>query len=121
MQSIRRPVGILALAAAVFLVVAASVSCGGGSSKKDSGSTGSADLDAIAKDRGLTPEDMKHALKQFVPPGKFDDYVMFASGGHSGQVFAIGMPSMRLLKSIAVFTPEPWQGYGYGRTGATTY
>ena len=114
MQSIRRPVGILALAAAVLLVVAASVSCGGGSSKKDSGSTGSADLDAIAKDRGLTPEDMKHALKQFVPPGKFDDYVMFASGGHSGQVFAIGMPSMRLLKSIAVFTPEPWQGYGYG-------
>ena len=23
-------------------------------------------------------------------------------------------PSMRLLKTIAVFTPEPWQGYGYG-------
>jgi nitrous-oxide reductase len=39
---------------------------------------------------------------------------MFASGGHSGQVFAIGIPSMRLLKSIAVFTPEAWQGYGIG-------
>ena len=24
------------------------------------------------------------------------------------------MPSMRILKDIAVFTPEPWQGYGYG-------
>ena len=77
-------------------------------------STGSGDLDAIAKARGLTPEDMQHALKQFVPPGKHDDYVMFSSGGHAGQVFAIGMPSMRLLKTIAVFTPEPWQGYGYG-------
>ena len=42
---------------------------------------------------------------------------MFASGGHAGQVFVIGMPSMRMLKTIAVFTPEPWQGYGYGADG----
>jgi nitrous-oxide reductase len=39
---------------------------------------------------------------------------MFSSGGHSGQVFVIGVPSMRMLRSIAVFTPEPWQGWGYG-------
>jgi nitrous-oxide reductase len=26
----------------------------------------------------------------------------------------IGLPSMRLLKVIGVFTPEPWQGWGYG-------
>ena len=25
-----------------------------------------------------------------------------------------GVPSMRLLKTIAVFSPEPWQGYGTG-------
>jgi nitrous-oxide reductase len=43
---------------------------------------------------------------------------MFASGGHSGQVIAIGMPSMRILKVIAVFTPDPWQGYGYGVKGS---
>ena len=24
-----------------------------------------------------------------------------------------GIPSMRLLKYIGVFTPEPWQGYGF--------
>jgi nitrous-oxide reductase len=29
----------------------------------------------------------------------------------------MGVPSMRLLKSIAVFTPEPWQGFGYGGEG----
>jgi nitrous-oxide reductase len=29
-------------------------------------------------------------------------------------VIVIGVPSMRILKYIAVFTPEPWQGYGYG-------
>ena len=42
---------------------------------------------------------------------------MFASGGHGGQVYVIGMPSMRIIKQIAVFTPEPWQGYGYGAEG----
>jgi nitrous-oxide reductase len=40
--------------------------------------------------------------------------MLFASGGHSGQVHVVGVPSMRLLKTIAVFTPEPWQGYGFG-------
>ena len=29
-------------------------------------------------------------------------------------MLVIGMPSMRLLKVIGVFTPEPWQGWGYG-------
>jgi nitrous-oxide reductase len=29
-------------------------------------------------------------------------------------VLVIGVPSMRLLRVIAVFTPEPWQGWGYG-------
>ena len=26
----------------------------------------------------------------------------------------MGVPSMKLMKVIAVFTPEPWQGHGYG-------
>ncbi|MEQ9618839.1 MAG: Sec-dependent nitrous-oxide reductase [Deltaproteobacteria bacterium] len=69
---------------------------------------------AIAEARGLTPQDVEAALKTYVPTGKYDDYLMFASGGHSGQVFVIGVPSMRLLKEIAVFTPEPWQGFGFG-------
>ncbi|HEY7501446.1 MAG TPA: Sec-dependent nitrous-oxide reductase [Vicinamibacterales bacterium] len=76
--------------------------------------TGQAQLLALAQSRGLTPEDAARALKTFVPPGGRDEYLLFASGGHSGQVHVIGVPSMRLLKTIAVFTPEPWQGYGYG-------
>lgn len=75
------------------------------------------DASAIAAARGLTPADVAAALKTFVPSGQHDDYVMFASGGHSGQVLVIGLPSMRLLKVIGVFTPEPWQGYGYGAEG----
>ena len=113
-----RSVAAVGLVAAVLLSVVASVSC---SDDDDTGaSSGSSDLDAVAKERGLTPEDMKHALQQYVPPGKHDDYVMFASGGHSGQVLAIGMPSMRILKTIAVFSPEPWQGYGYGADWGNT-
>jgi nitrous-oxide reductase len=71
----------------------------------------------IAADRGLTPDDINAALKTYVPSGKWDDYIMFASGGHSGNVIAIGLPSMRILKNIGVFTPEAWQGYGYGELG----
>jgi nitrous-oxide reductase len=68
----------------------------------------------LAQSRGLSPDDAARAIKTFVPPGGRDEYMLFASGGHSGQVHVIGVPSMRLLKTIAVFTPEPWQGYGYG-------
>lgn len=104
-------VALAALAGGALLALA---SCGGDSGDKGATAGAGGDLQAIAQERGLTPEDMKHALQQYVPPGKYDDYVMFASGGHSGQVFVIGMPSMRILKTIAVFTPDPWQGYGYG-------
>jgi nitrous-oxide reductase len=74
----------------------------------------SGDIAAIAEARGLTPDDIEAALKTFVPSGQHDEFIMFSSSGHAGQVYVIGVPSMRLLRSIAVFTPEPWQGYGYG-------
>ncbi len=73
-----------------------------------------ADVAAVIKERGLTPDDILGAVSTFVSSGKYDDYMMFASGGQSGQMFVIGLPSMRLLRAIAVFTPEPWQGYGVG-------
>lgn len=74
----------------------------------------SGDAAAIAEARGLTPDDVSAALKTYVPTGQTDEYVLFGSGGHSGQVVVMGVPSMRLLKVIGVFTPEPWQGWGYG-------
>ncbi len=66
--------------------------------------------------RGLTEADVEAALKTFVPSGKKDEYVIFASGGQSGQIIVIGVPSMRILKVIGVFTPEPWQGWATGST-----
>jgi nitrous-oxide reductase len=68
----------------------------------------------IAAERGLSPDDINAALKTYMPSGKWDEYLMFTSGGHSGNLIVIGLPSMRILKSIAVFTPEAWQGYGFG-------
>ncbi|MNK48968.1 Nitrous-oxide reductase precursor [compost metagenome] len=53
------------------------------------------------------------AERTFVPPGKTDDYYLFYSGGHSGQVFVAGIPSMRHISTIPVFTPYPGTGYGY--------
>ncbi|MCC6659747.1 MAG: Sec-dependent nitrous-oxide reductase [Phycisphaerales bacterium] len=72
-----------------------------------------ASLTKVANDRKLNVDDLLAAAKTFTPSGRHDEYVLFASGGQSGHMFAIGVPSMRLLRSIAVFTPEPWQGYGF--------
>lgn len=71
------------------------------------------EVERIAEERGLTPQDVTAALRTYVPSGKLDEFLIFASGGHSGQVLVFGVPSMRLLKVIGVFTPEPWQGYGF--------
>lgn len=70
-------------------------------------------LTKVANDRKLNLDDLLAAAKTYTPSGRHDEYVLFSSGGQSGQVFAIGVPSMRILRSIAVFTPESWQGYGF--------
>ncbi|MBS1118290.1 MAG: Nitrous-oxide reductase [Deltaproteobacteria bacterium] len=73
----------------------------------------SASLTDLMKARNLSEADVNAALKTYTPTGRMDEYLTFASGGHGGQVIVIGVPSMRILKYIAVFTPEPWQGYGF--------
>ena len=70
-------------------------------------------LQDVMKRRGLSQQDLLAASKTYVPTGKRDDFIAFSSGGQSGQVIVYGIPSMRILKYIGVFTPEPWQGYGF--------
>lgn len=86
----------------------------GGAAPGGAAPAASGSVDEIAAARGLSPADVENAVKTYMPSGKLDDYIMFASGGHSGQVLAVGLPSMRLLKVIAVFSPESWQGWGVG-------
>lgn len=76
--------------------------------------SGATDWQAMAAERGLTEAICRTAAMTYTPSGVMDEYVMFASAGQGGQVLAIGLPSMRLLRLISVFTPKSWQGYGYG-------
>ena len=73
----------------------------------------SSELEAIMKERNLSEKDILAAAKTYQPSGRRDEYLVFSSGGQSGQVLVYGVPSMRIYKYIAVFTPEPWQGYGF--------
>ncbi|MFN0246455.1 MAG: Sec-dependent nitrous-oxide reductase [Kofleriaceae bacterium] len=102
-QTLRFSVGIgLALLAA----------CSGSKRSTPTSGTSSAITD-LMKARNLSEADVNAALKTYTPSGRHDEYMVFASGGHGGQVIVIGVPSMRILKYIAVFTPEPWQGFGF--------
>ncbi len=55
------------------------------------------------------------ATATYVAPGDLDQYYIFYSGGHSGNVYVAGLPSMRHLATIPVFTPYPGTGYGYDK------
>lgn len=70
-------------------------------------------LEKVMQERGLTEKNILAAAKTYTPTGGRDEYICFSSGGQSGQLIVYGIPSMRILKYVAVFTPEPWQGYGY--------
>ena len=70
-------------------------------------------LEQVMKRRGLTQKDLLAAAKTYTPTGGRDEYIAISSGGQSGQLIVYGIPSMRILKYVAVFTPEPWQGYGF--------
>ena len=54
-----------------------------------------------------------NAIATYVAPGEKDEYYLFYSGGHSGQVFVAGIPSMRHITTIPVFSPYPATGYGF--------
>jgi nitrous-oxide reductase len=108
MQSCRS-VRVLAL-----LGVATLAACGGRNTAQAASGGSGTDVLALMQARNLSEADVTAALKTYTPTGHLDEYYTFASGGHGGNLIVIGVPSMRILKYVGVFTPEPWQGYGYG-------
>ncbi|MFN0170328.1 MAG: Sec-dependent nitrous-oxide reductase [Bryobacteraceae bacterium] len=55
------------------------------------------------------------AQATYVAPGDLDEYYLFASGGHGGGVYVYGLPSMRHISTIPVYTPYPATGYGFDK------
>lgn len=53
------------------------------------------------------------ASKVYVPPGKYDEFYAFVSGGFSGQMSVYGLPSGRLFRIIPVFSVDPEKGWGF--------
>ncbi len=105
--------------AAALLLAAAAASCGRGApsdAAKGAAKTaeGAATLEEVARAHELTPEEARAALETYTPPGKYDEFTMFASGGQSGSIYVIGIPSMRLIKEIPVYAPNSWQGWCQG-------
>jgi len=89
-------IGVAAIAIVMLIIV-----CGGPGERGRGGpATGRSDITDAA-------------LKTYVPPGDLDEYYLFYSGGHSGQIFVAGVPSMRHICTIPVFTPYPGTGYGF--------
>ncbi len=70
-------------------------------------------LDDVKKERGLNDANVLAAVKTFMPRGGRDEYLSFIASGNAGIMIVYGVPSMRIYKYVGVFTPEPWQGYGF--------
>ncbi|WP_078592488.1 Sec-dependent nitrous-oxide reductase [Evansella clarkii] len=68
-----------------------------------------------AEEQALSSENKSNAEAVYVPHGEHDEYYLINSGGHSGQLFVYGVPSMRHIRTIPVFTPDPATGYGFDK------
>lgn len=62
-----------------------------------------------------TVQAKSNAEKVYVPFGQKDEYYLFASGGHSGQMFIYGVPSMRHIRTVPVFSQDSATGYGWDK------
>ncbi|MEZ4773217.1 MAG: Sec-dependent nitrous-oxide reductase [Bacteroidia bacterium] len=60
---------------------------------------------------GVLAGDVASAV--YVPPGQYDEFYAFMSGGFSGQISVHGLPSGRLLKVIPVFSVDAEKAYGF--------
>lgn len=53
------------------------------------------------------------AERTYIPPGQYDEFYTFTSGGFSGQMSVYGLPSGRLFRVIPVFSVDPEKAWGF--------
>ncbi|TAK37741.1 MAG: nitrous oxide reductase, partial [Saprospiraceae bacterium] len=94
MKNLSKPLHLL-LAASIIGFFFVLSSCG----KQNQGSGGALSSDV--------------ASQVYVPPGQYDKYYSFLSGGFSGQLSVYGLPSGRLFRVIPVFSVDPEKAYGF--------
>ncbi len=85
------------LAAVVIILAFGYFACAGDQGGRRAGTGGAADA----------------AVASYVPPGDLDEYYLFYSGGHSGNIYVAGIPSMRHIATVPVFSVYPATGYGF--------
>lgn len=73
----------------------------------------SGELAEVAKARGLNSDDLIASVKTYNPSGASEEYLAFFGTGVSGRMAIVAMPSMKILKYVAVFSAEPWQGFAF--------
>lgn len=71
------------------------------------------DLSVVIKDRNLSEDDLMAAVKTYSPSGGRDEYLAFFGTGVSGRLAVMAIPSMKILKYVAVFSAEAWQGFSF--------
>lgn len=71
------------------------------------------ELSTVVEQRNLTEDDLLAAVKTYAPSGSRDEYIAFFGTGVSGRLAVVAMPSMKILKYVAVFSAEAWQGFAY--------
>ncbi len=60
---------------------------------------------------GVGAGDMVAAAEAvYVAPGEYDEFYAFMSGGFSGNLTVMGLPSGRLLRTVPVFSQHPENG-----------